>query len=140
MFNLHAQLAKDCETIGDYPLCRLLLMNDRQFPWLILVPRKAQISEVYQLSVEDQQQLQRESCKVSAAIAEHFNADKINVAALGNVVPQLHIHHIVRYKHDPVWPKPVWGMLPSVAYEEDERKKCLAELRLLFSAEDFSPL
>jgi diadenosine tetraphosphate (Ap4A) HIT family hydrolase len=137
MFTLHPQLQKDCIIIGDYPLCRLLLLNDRQYPWLVLVPRRQDVSEVYQLSEDDQLQLQKESSSVLAAMAAHFKADKMNVAALGNVVPQLHIHHIARYQHDPAWPKPVWGVLPTVAYGEDELQKCLLELRELLSAGDF---
>jgi diadenosine tetraphosphate (Ap4A) HIT family hydrolase len=138
MFKLHPQLEKDCEIIGDYPLCRLLLLNDRQYPWVILVPRREGIAESYQLNAQDQLQLQNESTSVLAAMSQHFNADKMNVAALGNVVPQLHIHHIARFKIDPAWPKPVWGVLPSVAYAADEIEKSLVDLRLLFSSGDIS--
>lgn len=137
MFTLHPQLEKDCELIGDYPLCRLLLLNDRHYPWVILVPCRQDITEVYQLSEQDQLQLQKESNKVLALMAGHFNADKMNVAALGNVVSQLHIHHIVRYRDDPAWPKPVWGVLPTVAYGTDELEKRLHELRDLFAGGDF---
>jgi diadenosine tetraphosphate (Ap4A) HIT family hydrolase len=136
MFKLHPQLEKDCEIIGDYPLCRLLLLNDRQYPWVILVPRREGITESFQLNAQDQLQLQKESTNVLAAMAQHFNADKMNVAALGNVVPQLHVHHIARFKIDPVWPKPVWGVLPSVAYATDEIEKSLANLQQLFSSGD----
>ena len=136
MFNLHPQLEKDCEIIGDYPLCRLLLLNDRQYPWVILVPRREDITESFQLNIQDQLQLQKESTNVLAMLAKHFNADKMNVAALGNVVPQLHIHHIARFKNDPAWPKPVWGVLPSVAYAANEIEKSLADLRRLFSSGD----
>lgn len=138
MFTLHSQLEKDTEIIGDYPLCRLLLLNDRQYPWVILVPRRVNITESYQLNIQDQLQLQKESTHVLAMMAKHFNADKMNVAALGNVVPQLHIHHIARFKNDPAWPKPVWGVLPSVAYAANEIEKSLADLRLLFSSGDIS--
>ena len=136
MFKLHPQLEKDCEIVGDYPLCRLLLLNDRQYPWVILVPRREDITESFQLNIQDQLQLQKESTNVLAMMAKHFNADKMNVAALGNVVPQLHIHHIARFKNDPAWPKPVWGVLPSVAYSANEIEKSLADLRRLFSSGD----
>lgn len=134
MFILDSQLDQDCEIIGDYPLCRLLLLDDKQYPWVILVPRREGITEIFQLNEEDQLQLQRESTSVLAAMAHHYKADKMNVAALGNVVSQLHIHHIVRFRGDPSWPKPVWGVLPSVAYTLKERENCLSELRKLFSA------
>lgn len=137
MFKLHPQLDKDCEIIGDYPLCRLLLLNDSQYPWVVLVPRRDDIAEAYQLSTDDQLQLHHESTAVLALMSQHFSADKMNVAALGNVVPQLHVHHIARYKKDPAWPKPVWGVLPSVAYGGEEIEQRLTELRVLFSSGNF---
>ena len=128
---LHPQLKKDCFVIGRLPLCALLLMNDSNYPWFILVPQREGISEIHQLSEADQQQLMRESSQLAGAIEKEFGADKINIAALGNVVPQLHVHHVVRYKSDPAWPAPVWGKLsakPYVAHEADDiiaRLKCL---------------
>ncbi len=116
MFELHPQLEKDCEILGDLPLCRVLLMNDRQYPWFILVPRVAGITEIFQLAAEDRARLIDESCRFSEFIHREFSAHKINVAALGNMVPQLHVHHIVRYREDPAWPGPVWGKLPAVPY------------------------
>lgn len=114
---LHAQLKKGCMVLGQLDLCAVLLMKDANYPWLILVPQRENISEIYQLSEEEQQQLMCESSKVSRALAACFNADKINVAALGNMVPQLHIHHVVRYKKDIAWPAPVWGFAPSKDYD-----------------------
>ena len=128
MFKLHPQLEKDCLLVGEYPLCRLLLVNDDNYPWFILVPRRADVSEVFQLSEEDQLQLMKESNGLSALLAEHFQADKLNVAALGNMVPQLHIHHIVRYKNDIAWPKPVWGVVPAEPYSDESLKRRLADL------------
>lgn len=128
MFTLHPQLAQDCIAIGQFSLCQLLLMNDRQYPWFLLVPQRENISEIYQLSASDQSQLWRESAELSETLARHFNADKMNVAALGNVVPQLHLHHIVRYRDDLAWPAPVWGKLPAVAYTETELQQLLTEL------------
>lgn len=138
MFTLHPQLDQDCEIIGDYPLSRLLLLNDRQYPWVILVPRRENISEIYQLTESDQLQLQKESSNVLAAMAKHFSADKMNVAALGNVVPQLHIHHIARFKDDPAWPKPVWGVLPAMAYTKAEIDRLQKDLHQLFFSGEFA--
>ena len=106
MFELHPQLAKDCIEVGDFPLSKVLLLNDSHYPWVVLVPRRENIDEIFQLSHEDQRQLLAESSTLSEAMATYFKADKMNVAALGNKVPQLHLHHIVRYKTDVSWPNP----------------------------------
>ena len=106
MFEVHPKLAQDCIAMGKFRLCRLLLMNDANYPWFILVPEREGVTEIYQLSHEHQQQLLRESSRFARGLAEDFGADKMNIAALGNVVPQLHIHHIVRYRNDPAWPAP----------------------------------
>lgn len=115
MFNLHPQLAQDTFLVGEFPLSTCRLMNDCQFPWLILIPRVAGIRELYELSADDQAQFLRESSWLSSQLAKTFQADKMNIAALGNQVPQLHFHHIVRYQNDIAWPNPVWGR-PTVAY------------------------
>jgi diadenosine tetraphosphate (Ap4A) HIT family hydrolase len=129
MTTLHPQLQKDCLIVGRFKLCHLLLMNDANYPWLILVPDRDNITEIYQLAEEDQAQLIHESSLVAKMLSEHFNADKINIAALGNVVPQLHIHHIARYRHDAAWPKPVWGQVPSQPYSEEAQMNVLDKLR-----------
>jgi len=126
---LHKQLKKDCIVLGKLGLCAVLLMPDANYPWLILVPQRENISEIYQLSESDQQQLMRESSKVSRVLVELFNADKINVAALGNMVPQLHIHHVVRYKTDAAWPAPVWGAVPAKTYDDAELIKMKKRLK-----------
>ncbi|MFQ5518607.1 MAG: HIT family protein [Mariprofundus sp.] len=126
---LHPQLKKDCFVIGRFPLCALLLMNDANYPWFILVPQRADITEIHQLSESDQQQLMRESSLLAECIEKEFKADKINIAALGNMVPQLHIHHIVRYKTDPAWPGPIWGKLEAIAYDECRAQNMIAALR-----------
>jgi diadenosine tetraphosphate (Ap4A) HIT family hydrolase len=131
MFELHTQLAKDCIVLGDLPLCRVLLMNDMQYPWLILVPQRASIAELFQLNSIDQQRLLEEISAVSAALAGHFRADKMNVAALGNVVPQLHVHVIVRHRDDAAWPRPVWGVVPPQQYESELLTERLAALAAL---------
>lgn len=127
-FALHPRLAADCFVAGDLPLCRLLLMNDAQYPWFILVPRRDNIREIYQLAEADQQALLRESVSLSRALMEVFKGEKLNVAALGNVVPQLHLHHIVRYQSDAAWPAPVFGKLPPKPYADGERAERLASL------------
>ena len=128
MFKLHPQLQQDCEQLGRFELCRLLLMRDANFPWCILVPERADVGEVYQLTTEDQQQFTRESVLLARTMAELFAADKMNVAALGNIVPQLHIHHIARHRDDPAWPAPVWGKLPPRAYSAAELRTTVERL------------
>jgi diadenosine tetraphosphate (Ap4A) HIT family hydrolase len=108
-FRLHDRLAADCIDVGQLPVSRLLLMNDERFPWFILVPQRAGISEIYQLAESDQQQLWRESALLSAGMMQSFAADKINIGALGNLVAQLHVHHVARLRSDTCWPGPVWG-------------------------------
>lgn len=143
MFILDEKLAKDTREIGQLSLCQLLLMNDARFVWVILVPKRALVSEIYQLSQGDQQQLMAESCWVSEQLQNHFNADSMNVAALGNVVAQLHVHHVVRFEADPVWPLPVWGQGESQAYTNSELTSRIRELQDLlldapsFNVEDF---
>jgi diadenosine tetraphosphate (Ap4A) HIT family hydrolase len=127
-FQLHERLAADTIALGRFPLCRLLLMNDASYPWFILVPQRVDAREIYQLPVADQTQLLVESSHLSACIAEHFNADKLNVAALGNMVPQLHIHHIVRYRSDPAWPAPVWGYKDASPYTAEALEALKASL------------
>lgn len=117
---LHPQLKKDCFIIGRFELSALLLLNDSQYPWFILVPQREDATEIYQLSPQDQQQLTRESALLAQALSSAFQADKINIAALGNMVPQLHMHHIARYQDDVAWPKPVWGLFPSIPYTTEE--------------------
>lgn len=117
-FVLHAQLAKDCRVLGCFSLSMLLLMNDSHYPWLILVPKRHGITEVHNLNQCDQQQLMRESCALSQMMETVFSPDKINIATLGNIVPQLHIHHIARFVDDAAWPAPVWGKFTSIPYKQ----------------------
>ena len=131
MFTLDTQLQKDTIAIASLPLCELLLMNDANYPWLILVPRREDVRELIELSTEDQLQFLQESNAVARLLQTQFSAEKLNIAALGNVVAQLHIHHVARFKSDAVWPKPVWGAMPAVAYQEDK----LAEvIELIYSS------
>jgi diadenosine tetraphosphate (Ap4A) HIT family hydrolase len=115
-FALDPRLEKDCRALGDWPLCRLLLMNDANYPWFILVPRRQDVREIYELSDADRAQLWTESAQLSRAAMQAFAGHKLNVAALGNVVPQLHLHHVVRSPDDPAWPSPVWGRIPAKPY------------------------
>jgi diadenosine tetraphosphate (Ap4A) HIT family hydrolase len=127
-FELHDRLAADTFFVVDWPLCRLLLMNDARFPWCILVPRRAGVREIYELGTADRTRLLEESCTLGRALMQAFEGDKLNVAALGNVVPQLHLHHVVRHVGDATWPAPVWGT-PARAYAEAERAERLAMLK-----------
>lgn len=133
-FSLHPRLAADTIIVGRFPLCLCLLMNDAQFPWLILVPQKNDLREIFELSQSDQVQLLRESSWLSARLSHGLHADKINIGALGNMVPQLHMHHIARFTQDVAWPAPVWGKCPAQAYTATELATRMAELREIFSA------
>lgn len=127
MFELDPRLQQDTFPVGDLTLCRVLLMNDSQFPWVILVPRRPGVREIIGLSRDDEAQLWRESRQVSEALQQLYSPHKLNVAALGNVVSQLHLHHVARYRHDCAWPAPVWGKQAAVPYTADEgRKQCQA--------------
>ena len=120
MADLHPQLAQDCIQLGRFPLCRLLLMNDHNYPWYILVPDRDGISEIHELDAADRARLLHESCVLAEFLLAEYDGDKLNVAALGNQVPQLHLHHIVRFTDDPAWPGPVWGKVAPSAYTGDE--------------------
>jgi diadenosine tetraphosphate (Ap4A) HIT family hydrolase len=137
MFELHPRLAQDTLLIGDFSLSRLLLMNDANYPWFILVPRRAGIREIFQLDDADQIQLLKESSQLARVLARIYAADKLNVAALGNMVPQLHIHHIVRYTTDPAWPQPVWGLVAAKPYTPRAVQETCA--KLVEQLQDFTP-
>jgi diadenosine tetraphosphate (Ap4A) HIT family hydrolase len=119
-FNLHPQLERDCITIGRLTLCRLLLMNDKQFPWFILVPEIEGITEIFQLDKQQQGLLIEESSFLAEQLNTLYKADKINIAAIGNLVPQLHVHHVVRYRSDKAWPTPIWGKFAAIPYSKQE--------------------
>jgi len=129
MITLDPRLLNDCEVLGKFTLCHVLLMRDTNYPWCVLVPDREGLTEIFDLSIEDQNQLQLESNTLLEFLKNEFNADKMNVAALGNVVSQLHIHHIVRYKTDIAWPKPVWGAFPAKAYSDLELERLVDRLR-----------
>ena len=130
-FALDPRLAADTFVVGETPLSQVLLMNDARYPWLILVPWRCDITEPFELSEADQAQLWRESMRLGEAMKEHFAANKLNIAALGNQVAQLHVHHIARFHADDAWPGPVWGVGSAVPYSEAARNTLMNELRSL---------
>ena len=131
MFALDSRLQNDTLLIGDFPLCRLLLMNDDHYPWFILVPRREEVSELFQLSADDQKMLWHETVILTELLKDTFAAYKMNVATLGNVVSQLHMHVIVRRREDAAWPAPVWGKFPAEAYSAEQAAAIRAKLRLV---------
>lgn len=133
MFSLDPRLQQDTLAVGDFPLCRLLLMNDAQYPWFILVPRRAAASELFDLDGSDQLALWQETTALAAVLKDSFAADKMNVATLGNMVGQLHMHVIVRTREDAAWPAPVWGKSPAQPYSEIQLAEVLATLRRLLT-------
>ncbi|CAA0081385.1 Uncharacterised protein [BD1-7 clade bacterium] len=135
MFELDPQLQGDSVSLGKLALCEVLLAKDANYPWLILVPHRASITEIYQLPDEDQLQLSKEVSLVSRLMATHFLAHKMNVAALGNVVSQLHVHVIARFDYDPAWPAPIWGKAKATAYEAEELETTINSLRALLAAD-----
>jgi diadenosine tetraphosphate (Ap4A) HIT family hydrolase len=132
-FILHERLAADCITVDDWPLCRVLLMNDASYPWLILVPRRPGLSELHDVAEGDKAPLIAEIDRAARGLKSRFAADKINVGALGNLVPQLHIHVIARFRDDPAWPGPVWGARPAVPYAPDALQERISVLKAAFA-------
>ncbi len=119
MFELHPTLLRDTAFVVRLELCQVLLSKDSQYPWCILVPEREGVEEIHQLSEPDRQLLMEESCMLAELMTNLFAPDKMNVAALGNVVPQLHVHHVARFKTDVAWPAPIWGQHDAVPYEGD---------------------
>ena len=129
IFQLHPRLKQDCIAIGRFDLCQLLMMNDSQYPWFILVPEKAGIKEIYQLNKSERHTLTEESSYLAENLAELYKADKMNIAAIGNLVPQLHIHHVVRYQGDKAWPAPIWGKFDTVPYTRQQIIDNIAQVK-----------
>jgi diadenosine tetraphosphate (Ap4A) HIT family hydrolase len=129
-FVLHPQLEKDSVLVAKLTLCSVRLINDINYPWLILVPQVAGISDIIDLSDAQQQILWQESALISRVLKHLFTPDKLNVAALGNMVSQLHLHHIVRYKDDISWPRPVWGQVPSKLYSNQQLSKQIELIKI----------
>jgi diadenosine tetraphosphate (Ap4A) HIT family hydrolase len=127
-FILDARLDADTQHVGDLPFARVLLMNDARFPWLILVPRIASLRELIDLSQSDQQRLLDDINCAANALRTLENPDKLNIAMLGNVVPQLHVHVIARFANDAAWPKPVWGIGDRIPYAKHELRRYVDEI------------
>ncbi|TYL49435.1 HIT domain-containing protein [Marinomonas sp. IMCC 4694] len=133
MFVLNPVLSRDSVLVGYFSLCQLRLINDAQFPWFVLVPQRNNVTEIYQLSNEDRLKLLSESCLLAEVLNDAFSATKLNIAAIGNHVPQLHVHHIVRYASDACWPAPVWGRLDAIPYTDENLAKILQKIQLRLS-------
>jgi diadenosine tetraphosphate (Ap4A) HIT family hydrolase len=135
MFRLHPRLKADTRQLCELILCEVRLMNDRRFPWLILVPRRPGVTEVHQLEQSDQRLLMVESSHAARVLEQCYAPDKINLGALGNLVPQLHWHVVARRTDDPCWPGPVWGCGEPLPYAEAELQQRIAELQVWFTDE-----
>ena len=133
MFSLNERMDADTVEVARWSLCRVLLMRDKTYPWLILVPAQEGLRHLHDLPEKDQAQAMSEISKAAQIMEKLFSADKVNVAALGNVVDQLHIHVIARSHDDPAWPAPVWGHAPAVDYNETERQQMIERLRQAFA-------
>jgi diadenosine tetraphosphate (Ap4A) HIT family hydrolase len=138
-FELHPQLQKDCIILGKFPLCLLLLMNDSNYPWCILVPAHAGIREIHELPESEQLALLHESTTLARAMTVVFSPHKLNIAALGNVVPQLHVHHIARFESDAAWPAPVWGRVHAKPYASTQPQDIVARLCQALKNSSFIP-
>ncbi|AZL85330.1 MULTISPECIES: HIT domain-containing protein [Aliivibrio] len=128
-FQLHPRLQQDCVLLGDLPLCQVLLIKEDIGPWLILVPRINDLKEIHHMTPEQQGQFIQESSAVAQLLEDNFSPDKINLGALGNLVPQLHIHHIARFTTDVAWPGPVWGNTTGTIREQSSQTKLVDLLR-----------
>lgn len=133
-WSLDPRLRQDTTQVEDLALSRMLLMNDAKYPWLILVPRRAEVVEIIDLNAADRAQLMNEVVLVSRALRDVTACDKLNVAALGNMVPQLHVHIIARRKDDAAWPRPVWGAVSARPYRAEELERFLDALRYRIAA------
>lgn len=132
-FALDHRLEGSSHFIEDWTLCRVALKSDRTWPWLYLIPRRENIREIYDLSTQDQLQLVREISMAASALNALYKPEKINTAALGNMVPQLHIHIFARYKHDPAWPRPVWAVqTEEIPYTEEDKSMEIQKLKRFF--------
>ena len=127
-FELHPRLAADTVPIGDLALCRVLLMDDARFPWTMLVPRRPGLREIVDLPGSERAVLIEEIAELSRVLADVTRAEKLNVGAIGNLVPQLHIHVVARFAADAAWPAPVWGQGTSVPYGPEAARALAARL------------
>jgi diadenosine tetraphosphate (Ap4A) HIT family hydrolase len=130
-FLLHPRLAADTAFVTDWPVSRVLLMDDARYPWLILVPRRVDVTELFELAADDRAALTEEISRAAQVLKTSSGAKKINIGALGNLVPQLHIHIVARDESDAAWPGPVWGHGAAVRYDPARRDALVEELRAL---------
>ncbi len=133
-FSLDPRLAADTIPVAEWPLCQVLLIKDARYPWLVLVPRRADVSELLDLAPEDRLELTREIDRAAGGVRRTVRCDKLNVAALGNMVSQLHVHVIARRRTDAAWPKPVWGLGNPEAYDDAEAADLIRRLNAAFDA------
>jgi diadenosine tetraphosphate (Ap4A) HIT family hydrolase len=138
MFQLHEKLVEDTVLIGYLDLSVVLLHRDSQYPWCLLVPQREDVTEIHHLDLGDRQQLMMESCRLAEVMVDLFAPRKMNIAALGNVVPQLHLHHVARFPEDNAWPHPIWGRLPPVPYAPQVLQDRVARLRLALAGDGFT--
>lgn len=129
MFVLDSRLQQDSIKLGHLELCSVLLSKDANYPWFILVPRRPEVSELFDLDEADQHQLWQETTQLAQALKSAYGAAKMNVATLGNVVSQLHMHVIVRKRDDAAWPAPVWGRVPAIEYAAEQVQATRARLK-----------
>ena len=137
MFKLDSRLATDTVSVGQFELSLVLLHKDANYPWVILVPKRTALREIHHMSEIDQQQLIRESSHLSEVMTSIYAPTTMNIAALGNMVSQLHLHHIARFEEDLAWPGPIWGAAPTATYEPGEQKKRVDRLRSNLVGEGF---
>lgn len=135
-FNLNPRLEGDSILVADLPLCAVRLMKDANYPWLLLVPRKPDLVEIIDLDEDDRQQLMREIAQASTCLRQVTDCEKLNVGALGNMVSQLHVHVIARFREDAAWPGPVWGVVPALAYDPDKAESLIDKLRQALAEQD----
>jgi diadenosine tetraphosphate (Ap4A) HIT family hydrolase len=135
-FALHPRLAQDTVEAVRLSLCRVLVMKDRRFPWLVLVPERESVREIHELAPADRAALVEEIARAGEVLTLLFQTDKLNVGALGNLVPQLHVHVVARRATDPAWPGPVWGYGAPVPYEESELEEIRERLSGAFRRYD----
>jgi len=128
-WSLHPQLARDTISIGDLPLSRVLIVNDANWPWLLLVPRARGVNDIIDLDEVAQAQLMTEIARTARALKAVTQCEKLNIAALGNVVPQLHVHVIARREGDAGWPRPIWGAAAQLPHDKAELERFISEIR-----------
>jgi diadenosine tetraphosphate (Ap4A) HIT family hydrolase len=128
-FLLHPRLEADTHFIADWPLCRVLLMNEARYPWLVLVPRRENLTELIDLSAADRAILMEEIARAGAIVKSLPGVTKLNLGALGNLVAQLHVHVVGRAAGDPAWPGPVWGHSARQPYIEVAREELIGLVR-----------